>query len=134
MLKPHLTVGNLGENFTVPKLEPLNIEEIKISNGNDLQAVFKNLSVFGPSKFNLLNLHTNVTQMQFDFDLELPSLEFFGDYSIVLNILFKIRGKGKLKGQFSEYAVNNELCIVVCSRTICLDLNIIVRCRKLVGC
>ncbi|KAG5675666.1 hypothetical protein PVAND_005553 [Polypedilum vanderplanki] len=102
LLRPHITIGDLGDNFTVPKLEPLSIDEIIIDNGNDLEANFKNLSVFGPSKFNVLNLNTNITQMQFDFDLELPSLEFFGDYSIVLNILIKFRGKGKLKGLFKN--------------------------------
>lgn len=55
MLRPNLVMGNLGDTI-VPKLDPLFINEIKISNGNDLNASFKNLSVFGPSKFTLMNL------------------------------------------------------------------------------
>ena len=56
MLRPNLISGDFGEGFEIPKLDPLIIDEIKISNGNDLQANFKNLSVFGPSNFKLLNL------------------------------------------------------------------------------
>lgn len=63
MLKPNLISGNLGEGFEIPKLDPLIIDEIKISNGNDLQANFKNLSVFGPSNFKVLNLEYD----HFDF-------------------------------------------------------------------
>jgi hypothetical protein len=113
MLRPHITVGDLGENFTIPKLEPLNIDEIKISNGNDLQAIFSNLSVFGPSQFNLLNLNStlDIACMKFDFDIELPLLEFYGDYSIGLNILIKFRGKGKLKGIFSKCKLQCVHCI-----------------------
>lgn len=63
MLRPNLISGNLGEGVEIPKLDPLIIDEIKITNGNDLQANFKNLSVFGPSNFKVLNLEYD----HFDF-------------------------------------------------------------------
>lgn len=40
--------------------------------------------------------------MSFNFDLELPNLEFIGDYSIALKILIKLSGNGKLQGIFSK--------------------------------
>lgn len=45
---------------------------------------------------------TNIKQMSFSFDLELPNLEFIGDYSIALRILIKLSGNGKLQGMFSK--------------------------------
>lgn len=38
----------------------------------------------------------------FNFDLQLPVLEFKGDYSIALKLLIKISGTGKFVGSFSE--------------------------------
>lgn len=46
----------MGENFTIPKIEPLFIDEIKMQRGKDFKATFKNLLVSGPSNFILKNM------------------------------------------------------------------------------
>lgn len=51
-----LANGDFGENFTIPKIEPLYIDEIVIQRGNDFRANFKNLLVTGPSQFVLKNM------------------------------------------------------------------------------
>lgn len=44
-----------------------------------------------------------VDNKTFRFDLELPFLEFKGDYTIALKLLLKISGNGKFKGAFSKF-------------------------------
>lgn len=57
LLRNNLANGDFGENFTIPKLEPLFIEEININHRNDYnEMVFTNLFVSGPSQFVLKNM------------------------------------------------------------------------------
>lgn len=56
LLRNNLANGDFGENFTIPKLEPLYIDEIKMHRGNDFRASFRNLLVSGPSQFVLKNM------------------------------------------------------------------------------
>lgn len=44
----------------------------------------------------------NVDNKTFNFDLELPFLEFKGDYSLTFKLLIKISGNGKFKGAFKN--------------------------------
>lgn len=73
MLRTNLATGDFGDNFTIPKLEPLFIDEIKMHR-NELKATFRvksvisirvllilimilqNLVVSGPSNFVLKNM------------------------------------------------------------------------------
>lgn len=55
-LRPNLATGNWGDNFVVPKLEPLNLESIQMNRGPDFQANFTNIIVYGPSKWILEEL------------------------------------------------------------------------------
>ena len=55
LLRPALTSGDLGENFRIPELEPLFIDEILMKRG-DFLANFNNLLVSGPSQFVLKNM------------------------------------------------------------------------------
>lgn len=57
LLRKNLADGDFGENFTIPKIEPMFIDEIKIQRGNDYNEMsFKNLYVSGPSNFVLKNM------------------------------------------------------------------------------
>lgn len=64
--------------------------------------VFKNLLVSGPSQFVLKDMKANIDNKTFDFNLELPQLDFKGDYSLALKLFVKISGTGKFKGQFKN--------------------------------
>lgn len=50
-LRSALAIGDLGEGFKTPPLEPLHIDNIDMRRGNEFNAVFSNLYVNGPSKF-----------------------------------------------------------------------------------
>lgn len=57
LLRSNLATGDFGENFTIPKIEPLYIDEIKIHHDNNFnEMVFRNLFVSGPSQFVLKNM------------------------------------------------------------------------------
>lgn len=62
MLRTNLATGDFGDNFTIPKLEPLFIDEIKMHR-NELKATFRVI-------FNDLNKNF----VDFDYDV----LEFGG--------------------------------------------------------
>ncbi|CAO1314672.1 unnamed protein product [Diamesa serratosioi] len=102
-LRPSFAIGDMGENFTIPKIEPLFIDEIKMQRGKDFKATFKNLLVSGPSNFILKNMKANIDNKTFNFELGLPLLDFTGDYSLNIKIiLFEIKGKGTLSGKFKN--------------------------------
>lgn len=57
LLRDNLANGDFGEDFVIPKLEPLYIDEININRRNDYnEMVFRNLFVSGPSQFVLKNM------------------------------------------------------------------------------
>lgn len=57
LLRTNLATGDFGENFTMPALEPLHIDEIKIQRENNFnEFIFRNLKVSGPSNFVLKNM------------------------------------------------------------------------------
>ena len=57
LLRMNLASGDFGENFTIPKIEPMFIDEINIRKENNFnEFVFKNLFVSGPSNFLLKNM------------------------------------------------------------------------------
>lgn len=55
-LRPLLAIGDLGEGFLTPALEPLVLEAVHMNKGPEFQAVFKNLLVYGPSNFKVESL------------------------------------------------------------------------------
>lgn len=50
-LKPLLAVGDLGDGFHMPPMEPLALDRIIIRPSQEVNAVFTNLLVNGPSAF-----------------------------------------------------------------------------------
>lgn len=52
-LKPRLATGKISDSFTVPQLEPLSLDTIQMSRGTEFKAVFTDLLVRGPSKFQI---------------------------------------------------------------------------------
>jgi Haemolymph juvenile hormone binding protein (JHBP) len=47
LLRNNLANGDFGENFTIPKIEPLFIKEIKIKRGNFNEMIYRNLVISG---------------------------------------------------------------------------------------
>lgn len=66
LLRGNLANGDFGDNFTtIPKIEPLFIDIIKINRGDDFnEMIFKNLFVSGPSQFVLKNMRLEVNLLQ----------------------------------------------------------------------
>lgn len=98
-LKPMLAVGDLGDGFVMPSLEPLALDLIRIRPGPELNAVFTNLIVNGPTSFVVEKLKANVPNLAFDFSVFLPKLNFTGQYALKMRLLlFNIQGQGKATG------------------------------------
>lgn len=50
-IRPLLSRGDFGEGYQTPPLEPLHLENIKLGQGPQFQAVFSNMTVHGGSNF-----------------------------------------------------------------------------------
>lgn len=119
-IRPRLASGYFDETFSVPSLEPLKLDNLKINRGNDLNAVFSNLLISGPSKFQIEKLkwvklrisrafrlyykfyfhRASVGDtLKVDFIISLPKLEYKGKYSLKMRILLlDISGRGDMTG------------------------------------
>uniref|UniRef100_A0A336LZB1 CSON008823 protein n=1 Tax=Culicoides sonorensis TaxID=179676 RepID=A0A336LZB1_CULSO len=103
-LRPYLASGNWGEDFKVPKLEPLHLDAIYMNRGKDFKANFTDIIVHGPGKWVLEDMKiADIEKLTFDFILTLPKLEFSSKYSLDARIaIVDISGKGKTKGYFKN--------------------------------
>ncbi|XP_055682248.1 uncharacterized protein LOC129789452 [Lutzomyia longipalpis] len=102
-LRPDLSVGDLGENFKTPPLEPMMIENIEMHRGQEFRAIFTNLLVNGPSQFVVEKLKADINNLAFDFNIFLPQLNFTGKYALKIRILLlDIGGKGNVRGTLSR--------------------------------
>lgn len=50
-VRPLLAIGDLGDGFRTPPMEPLALETVHMSRGAEFQAQFSDLLVNGPSDF-----------------------------------------------------------------------------------
>lgn len=102
-LQPRLASGKLDDDFVVPALEPLTLDNIKMERGQEFKASFTNLLVRGPSNFNIEKLRANLDNATFDFIINIPKLEFTGKYTLKIKILvLDINGKGDMDGSFEN--------------------------------
>lgn len=102
-LQPRLASGRLDDEFIVPALEPLALDNIKMESGQEFKAHFTNLLVRGPSSFNVEKLRVNLDNATFEFIISIPRLDFVGKYGMRLKILLlEIAGKGDMLGHMEN--------------------------------
>ncbi|KAG4066492.1 hypothetical protein HA402_007128 [Bradysia odoriphaga] len=100
-LKPLLAIGDLGDGFHMPPMEPLSLDRIIIRPSPEFNAVFTNLQVNGPTAFVVEKLKADVPNLTFDFSVFLPKLNFTGNYALKMRLLlFNIQGQGPITGTF----------------------------------
>uniref|UniRef100_A0A336M337 CSON008823 protein n=1 Tax=Culicoides sonorensis TaxID=179676 RepID=A0A336M337_CULSO len=98
-LKPRLATGKISDEFSVPQLEPLSLDNIQMSRGTEFKAVFTNLLVRGPSQFEIEKIKVDLDSLVFDFVIFLPKLQYKGKYSLKIKLLLlDIAGKGDVTG------------------------------------
>lgn len=102
-IRPNLASGDFGEDFHIPKIEPLYIEQMKMQRGQDFQAVFSKLNVYGCSAFKFERLQSKPMNLSFDITVGIPKLNFTGKYSLKMKLLLlNLQGKGDLKGSLTN--------------------------------
>ncbi|KRT83899.1 hemolymph juvenile hormone-binding protein [Oryctes borbonicus] len=105
LLRPQLEKGI--KELDVPPLEPLPLDEITLKRGPTSTSITANITdikVWGASKFEIQELRANVRKNKFNFRVRLPYLYFQGKYDLDMQILLiKLRGKGPITGNFSNY-------------------------------
>lgn len=109
-IRKNLAEGDFGEGFDVPKLEPLYVEQMKMQRGQDFQAIFSKVNVFGASTFKIDRLQSKPSNLSFDLVSSIPKLNFTGKYSLKMKLLFlDLQGKGDIKGTLT----NTKLAIKI---------------------
>lgn len=102
-IRKNLAEGDFGEGFDVPKLEPLYVEQMKMQRGQDFQAVFNKVNVYGASTFKIDRLQSKPSNLSFDLVTSIPKLNFTGKYSLKMKLLFlELQGKGDIKGMLTN--------------------------------
>ncbi|KAJ1528364.1 hypothetical protein ONE63_006783 [Megalurothrips usitatus] len=104
LLRPHLAEGvpELG----IPSCEPLIIPEVVVDQGSGavtVTSIYRNVRVFGPSKFELRNIQVDFNKNRVRVKLFLPELSMDSDYYLQGRILMlPIQGHGHSSGNYSN--------------------------------
>lgn len=105
LIRPKLEKGI--PELHVPGIEPLLLDEIQMRSGPSqakIDANITNVRVWGPSKFEVLDLKADVKRHRFIVRAKVPLIHFKGDYDIDMSILvLKYKGKGPITGNFTDY-------------------------------
>jgi len=98
-LKPLLAAGDLGDGFKTIPLEPLALDNISFKRGPEFAASFRNIIVNGPSGFVVEKLKADVPNLNFNFTVLLPRMNFTGKYALKMRLLLlNIEGRGRVNG------------------------------------
>nr|CAH7741263.1 unnamed protein product [Callosobruchus chinensis] len=103
-LRPKLVEGI--PELDVPSMEPLPLDTIKLRSGPSqakIDANITNLKVWGPSTFEVLEMKAKHSKNRFVFRINVPKIEFKGDYDMDMNVLIlKYKGEGPLLGNLTN--------------------------------
>ncbi|XP_055546849.1 uncharacterized protein LOC129731108 [Wyeomyia smithii] len=98
-IRKNMATGDFGADFNVPRIEPLFIEQVKMQNGRDLQAVVNKINVSGCSTFKFERMQSKPMNLSFDFVISIPRLNFTGKYALKMKLLLlNLQGKGDING------------------------------------
>lgn len=97
-IRPNIASGTYGSGRSLPKLEPVVIEDINIERGPSFSASFARLNIAGASQFVIKKLRTDLDQQRINVSVIIPTLDVDGKYTLNMNILvLRIAGKGDIK-------------------------------------
>ncbi|XP_018321059.1 circadian clock-controlled protein-like [Agrilus planipennis] len=103
-LRPYLVNGL--EEINVPAIDPLFIQRLIMENGHGpfkIKALFKNVTVKGPSNYTVGRIKSDLDNYILDVDLKLPEIEVSGKYEVGGTVLlFPIRSAGDFWAAFSD--------------------------------
>jgi Tfp pilus assembly protein PilW len=92
-------------DINVPSLDPLFVPEFKFAqdSGINVQASFKNISIYGATNFRLRSVRSDVNSDKFRMKIWFPQLIMKGVYDIQgMLLMMPIKGHGEAFGNFSE--------------------------------
>ncbi|XP_053692555.1 protein takeout-like [Sabethes cyaneus] len=109
-IRTNLAKGDFGPDFNVPKLEPLFIEQVKMQNGKDLQAVVNKVNVSGCSAFKIERMQSKPMNLSFDLVVSIPKLNFTGKYTLKMKLLLlNLQGKGDINGTLTNVRLSARI-------------------------
>lgn len=103
-LRPHLSDGI--PEINVPSLNPLLVPEFSVlqESGINVQATFKNITIYGATNFRLRSVRSDVKSDKFRIKIWFPELIMKGEYAIQGTMLMMpINGNGMAYGNFCKY-------------------------------
>ncbi|CAG9832504.1 unnamed protein product [Diabrotica balteata] len=103
-LKPLLIKGI--PDLDIPSVEPLHIPEVVIDQGSGpvaLKSVYKDIKVYGPSKFIIKDIKVDLEKDKMRIRLFIPRLKVVCNYNMEGKIMMMpISGSGKSSSNYSE--------------------------------
>ncbi|XP_026726411.1 protein takeout-like [Trichoplusia ni] len=103
-LRPYLSRGipELG----VPPVEPLFIDRLVMENEAGpvrVTAAFNNITVVGPSNYNITKIRSDLKKLRIDMGIVLPRIEITGKYEVSGQVLlFPVRSHGDFWASFGD--------------------------------
>ncbi|KAJ8673665.1 hypothetical protein QAD02_004927 [Eretmocerus hayati] len=83
--------------LNVPGIEPMEVEEIPLSELKDFRAVAYNVKLSGVSNFKIKFLHVDLEKQQIDLEIIFPKIIMNSDYDVNAKILVPIHEKGPIQ-------------------------------------
>lgn len=114
ILKLRSNLDNGMPLLNIPSLDPLLVSEINISleSGLNVEAIFRNVTIRGFSKFRLRSVRCDALSDKFQMKIWIPELIINADYDIKGKVMMlPIKGNGKAFGNFCmhNFIVDNSI-------------------------
>ncbi|XP_043274348.1 protein takeout [Venturia canescens] len=100
-LRPYLVEG--VPEYNLPSLEPLVLEHLVVSEGQGIKLTATEIKAYGASNFIVKKVESDMANLHYNVDIELPHLYIEGHYEIDGRLLLlQVTGSGPLHGNFTE--------------------------------
>ncbi|CAH1735549.1 unnamed protein product [Chironomus riparius] len=87
VLKPRLASGDVGGGYTVPKIDPLFVNEINFGENDGVAVRLSGVNMHGISGFKLDKLRANINDLKFDILITIPKLTTTAKYEMGFKFL-----------------------------------------------
>ncbi|KAG5682318.1 hypothetical protein PVAND_011677 [Polypedilum vanderplanki] len=109
-LRPFLKTGDLGNNFLINGLEPLDIDDINLERGQGFFFYLQNIKAFKVSNFRIDKVRVNMKNLDFEFIIDIPVADSIGDYKINLILgVVNIKGEGKFNSKLENMKIRLKI-------------------------
>ncbi|XP_070496842.1 protein takeout-like [Chironomus tepperi] len=101
-LKPRLVSGDIGGGYSVPKIDPLFVNELKFNENEGIAVRLTGVNMHGISNFKIDKLRANINDLKFDILITVPKLTTTAKYQMAFSFL------GNKLNTNGDFFINHE--------------------------